>query len=195
MQEDTACFQHNRTSDKPVMYPYIPYIPYKVYSQTLKASISKFNLLQFNFQCFINTLNYFISYPGIKNYLDNSVKEAKEKGYSVTMFGRRRPIPELTSGNFMQRQFGERVAMNSPIQGSAADIMKIAMINVAKELKEKDLKSKIVLQVHDELLIEAYENEVEQVKDILKRNMEQAAHLNVPLDVDVQVGNNWDEAH
>ena len=111
------------------------------------------------------------------------------------MFGRRRPIPELTSGNFMQRQFCERVAMNSPIQGSAADIMKIAMINVAKELKEKDLKSKIVLQVHDELLIEAYENEVEQVKDILKRNMEQAAHLNVPLDVDVQVGNNWDEAH
>ncbi|MFR6563058.1 MAG: DNA polymerase [Eubacterium ventriosum] len=73
--------------------------------------------------------------------------------------------------------------------------MKIAMINVAKELKEKDLKSKIVLQVHDELLIEAYENEVEQVKDILKRNMEQATHLNVPLDVDVQVGNNWDEAH
>lgn len=139
--------------------------------------------------------DYFISYPGIKNYLDNSVKEAKEKGFSVTMFGRRRPIPELTSGNFMQRQFGERVAMNSPIQGSAADIMKIAMINVAKELKEKDLKSKIVLQVHDELLIEAYENEVEQVKDILKRNMEQAAHLNVPLDVDVQVGNNWDEAH
>ena len=139
--------------------------------------------------------DYFISYPGIKNYLDNSVKEAKEKGYSVTMFGRRRPIPELTSGNFMQRQFGERVAMNSPIQGSAADIMKIAMINVAKELKEKDLKSKIVLQVHDELLIEAYENEVEQVKYILKRNMEQAAHLNVPLDVDVQVGNNWDEAH
>lgn len=139
--------------------------------------------------------DYFISYPGIKNYLDNSVKDAKEKGYSVTMFGRRRPIPELTSGNFMQRQFGERVAMNSPIQGSAADIMKIAMINVAKELKEKDLKSKIVLQVHDELLIEAYENEVEQVKDILKRNMEQAAHLNVPLDVDVQVGNNWDEAH
>lgn len=139
--------------------------------------------------------DYFISYPGIKNYLDNSVKEAKEKGYSVTMFGRRRPIPELTSGNFMQRQFGERVAMNSPIQGSAADIMKIAMINVAKELKEKDLKSKIVLQVHDELLIEAYENEVEQVKDILKRNMEQAANLNVPLDVDVQVGNNWDEAH
>jgi len=139
--------------------------------------------------------DYFISYPGIKNYLDNSVKEAKEKGYSVTMFGRRRPIPELTSGNFMQRQFGERVAMNSPIQGSAADIMKIAMINVAKELKEKDLKSKIVLQVHDELLIEAYENDVEQVKDILKRNMEEAAHLNVPLDVDVQVGNNWDEAH
>ena len=89
--------------------------------------------------------DYFISYPGIKNYLDNSVKEAKEKGYSVTMFGRRRPIPELTSGNFMQRQFGERVAMNSPIQGSAADIMKIAMINVAKELKRKILEDGYVI--------------------------------------------------
>ena len=116
--------------------------------------------------------DYFISYPGIKNYLDNSVKEAKEKGYSVTMFGRRRPIPELTSGNFMQRQFGERVAMNSPIQGSAADIMKIAMINVAKELKEKDLKSKIVLQVHDELLIETYKDEQEQVERLLQEEME-----------------------
>ena len=127
--------------------------------------------------------------------MQDIVEEAKEKGYSATMFGRRRYIKELSSNNYMVREFGKRAAMNTPIQGTAADIMKIAMINVAKELKEKDLKSKIVLQVHDELLIEAYENEVEQVKDILKRNMEQAAHLNVPLDVDVQVGNNWDEAH
>ena len=138
--------------------------------------------------------DYFISYPGIKNYLDNSVKEAKEKGYSVTMFGRRRPIPELTSGNFMQRQFGERVAMNSPIQGSAADIMKIAMINVAKELKEKDLKSKIVLQVHDELLIETAKEEVEQVSAILEQEMKEAAHLSVALEIDMHTGENWYEA-
>ncbi len=139
--------------------------------------------------------DYFESYPGIKNYLDQSVADAKEKGYSVTMFGRRRPIPELKAGNFMQRQFGERVAMNAPIQGTAADIMKIAMIQVARELKEKELKSRIVLQVHDELLIEAYEDEVEVVKELLVRNMSEAADLHVPLEVGVEVGANWDEAH
>ncbi|MFQ9515387.1 MAG: DNA polymerase I [Eubacterium sp.] len=139
--------------------------------------------------------DYFESYPGIKNYLDGSVESAKKKGYSVTMFGRRRPVPELNAGNFMQRQFGERVAMNAPIQGTAADIIKIAMVNVAKEIKENNLKSQIVLQVHDELLVEAYENEVEQIRDILVRNMENAAHLSVPLDVEVECGSNWDEAH
>lgn len=139
--------------------------------------------------------DYFKSYPGIKNYLDDAVHQAKEKGYSTTMFGRKRPIPELKSGNFMQRQFGERVAMNAPIQGTAADIIKIAMVNVAKELKEKQLKSEIVLQVHDELLVETAIDEVEQVKEILVRNMESAANLHVPLDVEVEQGNNWDEAH
>ena len=139
--------------------------------------------------------DYFKSYPGIKNYLDNSVKEAKEKGYSTTMFGRRRPIPELKAGNFMQRQFGERVAMNSPIQGTAADIMKIAMINVERELRKNNLKSRIVLQVHDELLVETYKDEISTVQDILVKNMEGAANLHVPLDVDVKEGNNWDEAH
>lgn len=139
--------------------------------------------------------DYFESYPGIKNYLDNSVESAKEKGYSVTMFGRKRPIPELSSGNFMQRQFGERVAMNSPIQGAAADIMKIAMVNVAREIKEKNLKSRIVLQVHDELLIETYTEEAEQIKELLVRNMANAAHLSVPLEVGVESGSNWDEAH
>ena len=139
--------------------------------------------------------DYFESYPGIKNYLDSSVADAKEKGYSVTMFGRRRPIPELHSGNFMQRQFGERVAMNAPIQGSAADIMKIAMILVARELKEKNLKSRIVLQVHDELLLETYEEELETVKELLARNMSHAASLQVPLEVDIETGSNWDEAH
>lgn len=139
--------------------------------------------------------DYFDSYPGIKEYLDNSVKDAKEKGYSVTMFGRKRPIPELNAGNFMQRQFGERVAMNSPIQGTAADIMKIAMVNVAREIKEKNLKSRIVLQIHDELLVEAYIDEVEQIKELLVRNMADAAQLSVPLEVGIACGNNWDEAH
>lgn len=111
------------------------------------------------------------------------------------MFGRKRPIPELKESNFMRRQFGERVAMNAPIQGTAADIMKIAMINVDKALKNNNLVSRIVLQVHDELLIEAKKEEVEQVKDILINEMSQAANLEVPLLVEAKVGNNWDEAH
>lgn len=138
--------------------------------------------------------NYFNTYPGIKKFLDDAVESGKEKGYVTTLFGRRRPIPELSSGNFMQRSFGERVAMNSPIQGTAADIMKIAMINVQKRLSEANMKSRLVLQVHDELLIEAHESEVEQVKEILAYEMEHAAQLSVPLDVDMHTGENWYEA-
>lgn len=137
---------------------------------------------------------YFETYPGIKKFLDDAVAHAKENGYVTTLFGRRRPIPELTSSNFMQRQFGERIAMNSPIQGTAADIMKIAMINVDRELRKRDLKSRIVLQVHDELLVETLEEEIEEVKEILKQGMEQAASLEVPLEVDMHVGMNWYEA-
>ncbi len=138
--------------------------------------------------------NYFNTYPGIKKFLDDSVATGKEKGYVTTLFGRRRPIPELSSGNFMQRAFGERVAMNSPIQGAAADIMKIAMIRVQKRLTEANMKSRLVLQVHDELLIEAYEPEVEQVKEILGYEMEHAAELLVPLDIEMHTGENWYEA-
>ena len=138
---------------------------------------------------------YFATYPKVKEYLDKLVSDAKEKGYITTMFGRRRPIPELVSSNFMQRSFGERVAMNSPIQGSAADIIKIAMIRVWRALKEAGLRSKLILQVHDELLIETYEDEVEQVKTILEENMKQAAELKVCLEVDLHVGKNWYEAH
>ena len=138
--------------------------------------------------------NYFKTYPGIKTFLDDTVAHAKEQGYVVTLFGRRRPVPELESGNFMQRSFGERVAMNAPIQGTAADIMKIAMIGVNRTLKEKQMKSKLVLQVHDELLIESYKDEVEEVKSILKREMEEAASLSVPLDIDMHTGNSWYEA-
>ena len=138
--------------------------------------------------------NYFKTYPGIKTFLETSVEHAKEKGYVVTLFGRRRPVPELASSNFMQRAFGERVAMNSPIQGTAADIMKIAMIGVNRRLKEAQMKSRLVLQVHDELLIETHRDEVEQVKEILAYEMEHAASLLVPLDVDMHVGDNWYEA-
>ena len=137
--------------------------------------------------------SYFETYPGIKKFLDDSVTHAKEEGYAVTLFGRRRPIPELKSSNFMQRNFGERVAMNAPIQGTAADIMKIAMIGVNRELKEKQMKSRMILQVHDELLIETHPDEIETVKEILKRQMETAASLDVPLIADMQVGKNWYE--
>lgn len=138
---------------------------------------------------------YFATYPNIKEFLDGLVSSAKEKGYSVTMFDRRRPIPELNSSAFMQRQFGERIAMNSPIQGTAADIIKIAMIKVSRALKEQKLKSKMILQVHDELLIETYEDEIETVRKLLKDNMTQAANLKVALETDINAGANWLEAH
>ena len=137
---------------------------------------------------------YFETYPGIKKFLDDTVADAKERGYVVTLFGRRRPVPELSSSNFMQRQFGERVAMNSPIQGTAADIMKIAMIAVDRELRKRKMKSRLVLQVHDELLVEAWKEELDEVQKILKNCMEQAASLDVPLEVDMHTGKNWYEA-
>ena len=138
--------------------------------------------------------DYFATYPGIKTFLDHAVTHAKEEGYVVTLFGRRRPVPELSSSNFMQRSFGERVAMNSPIQGAAADIIKIAMIRVNQRLKDQKMKSRLVLQVHDELLIEAYEPELDEVQNILKEEMEHAAELKVPIEIDMHTGDNWYEA-
>ena len=137
---------------------------------------------------------YFATYPKIKSYLDGEVEKAKADGYSLTMFGRRRPVPELKSSNFMQRSFGERIAMNSPIQGTAADIIKIAMIRVNQALRSEHLRSRLVLQVHDELLIETAKEEVEEVSAILEREMRQAADLSVPLEVDMHTGENWYEA-
>ena len=136
---------------------------------------------------------YFNTYPGIKHFLDQAVADAKQNGYSLTMFGRRRPIPELSSSNFMQRSFGERVAMNAPIQGTAADIMKIAMIRVRDRLVEEDCKSRILLQVHDELLLEVAKEEADVVENILRTEMEKAAELAVSLDVDLHTGDNWYE--
>jgi DNA polymerase-1 len=137
---------------------------------------------------------YFETYPKIKSYLDGAVAEAKEKGYSTTMFGRRRPIPELSSSNFMQRSFGERIAMNSPIQGTAADIIKIAMIQVNEELKKRNLRSRLLLQIHDELLVETHKDEIAEVSQIMVEKMQNAAQLSVPLEAEVKQGKNWYEA-
>lgn len=134
---------------------------------------------------------YLEQYSGIKNFMNEVVEKAKETGYVETLFKRRRYIPELKSSNYMVRQFGSRAAMNTPIQGTAADIMKIAMINVLRELKSRNMKSKIVLQVHDEMMIEAPLEEVDEVKDILQKCMESACKLNVPLIAEVSEAANW----
>jgi len=137
---------------------------------------------------------YFEQYPKVKEFLDTTVADAEKDGYVTTMFGRRRPLPEILSSNFMQRSFGKRVAMNAPIQGSAADIMKIAMIRVWNELKKQNLESKILIQVHDELLLEVKEDEVEKVRSILVEGMKNAADLLVDMEVDVHCGKDWYEA-
>ena len=136
---------------------------------------------------------YLNEYAGIKKYMDDVTEIAKEKGYVETLFNRRRYIPELKSSNYNVRQFGMRAAMNTPIQGTAADIMKIAMINVYKRLKKENLKSKIVLQVHDEMMIEAPLSEAEKVKNIIKFEMENAVKLDVPLIAEVSEARNWYE--
>ncbi len=137
---------------------------------------------------------YFATYGKVKEFLDRTVEDAKKNGYTVTMFGRRRPIPELVSSNFMTRSFGERAAMNAPVQGTAADIIKIAMVRVNRRLKKEHLQSKLVLQIHDELIIETKKEEVEIVQKILVQEMMHAADLAVPLLVDANVGDSWYDA-
>lgn len=134
---------------------------------------------------------YLEEYAGIKKYMEKIVEEAKQKGYASTMFGRRRYIKELQSNNYMVREFGKRAAMNTPIQGTAADIMKIAMIKVYNELKTQNLKSKIVLQVHDEMMIEAPIEEKDQITQILKQSMESATTLKIPLIAEISEALNW----
>lgn len=137
---------------------------------------------------------YFARYSDVKAYMDSNVKAAKENGYVTTLLGRKRNIPELKSSNFAVRQFGERAAMNMPLQGSSADIIKIAMIRVHTMLKENGMKAKLILQVHDELIIDCPIEEAEKVSEILKKGMEEAVSLRVPLTVEVSRGNNWYEA-
>ncbi|MBK5251054.1 MAG: DNA polymerase I [Peptostreptococcaceae bacterium] len=136
---------------------------------------------------------YFKKYPDVKNFMDNQIDEAKKLGYVRTMFNRKRFIPELKSNNRNLRAFGERTAMNTPIQGSAADIIKIAMIKIYRELKDRELKSKLVLQIHDELIIETEASEIEEIKELMRRNMECAVEMEVPLTVDMKVGESWYE--
>ncbi len=139
--------------------------------------------------------SYFVKYPKIKEFLDQTVLDAKKNGYTKTMFGRIRPIPELNSSNFMQRQFGERVAMNSPIQGTAADIIKIAMIRVHDRLLDEGLKSRLILQVHDELLIETKEAEKDKVIKLLEKEMRGAVDMKVSMEVGTECGYDWYDAH
>ena len=151
------------------------------------------NIPQKEAQGFIDS--YFQTYPKIKEFLDQTVAQAKECGFTRTLFGRIRPIPELSSSNFMQRQFGERVAMNAPIQGTAADIIKIAMIRVHDRLIREGYKSRLILQVHDELLIETAEEEKEAVIVLLEEEMRGAADLKVELAVGTECGYTWYDAH
>ncbi len=136
---------------------------------------------------------YFDRYPGVKSYLEKSVEDAKRTGYAVTMFERRRSMLELKSSNYNTRSFGERVAMNMPIQGTAADIIKLAMVKVSQILKERGLKTKLILQVHDELIFDVPKAEADEVVLLVHECMEQVAHLSVPLDADVKVGHSWYE--
>ncbi|MCL2376073.1 MAG: DNA polymerase I [Defluviitaleaceae bacterium] len=138
--------------------------------------------------------SYFAMYPDVKRYMDAAVATAKQKGYAETIFGRRRHIPELFQANFNTRNFGERAAMNMPVQGAAADIIKIAMIKVHKRLGAEGLESRLILQVHDELLIEAKVGEEDKVKEILMDEMENAVSLSVPLSIDVNIGKSWYDA-
>ena len=139
--------------------------------------------------------NYFGIYPGIREYIDRTVAEAEEKGYVSTVLNRRRYMPELRTAKGAERQYAERAAINAPIQGSAADLIKIAMVRLNAFLAEKHMKTGLLLQVHDELLLEAPLDEVETVTGETKRIMENAYTLNVPLQVDIGVGRNWLESH
>jgi DNA polymerase-1 len=138
---------------------------------------------------------YFKKHEGVKNYMDNAVKTARENGYVKTLMGRKRPIPEINSHNTNIRQQAERLAINTPIQGTAADLIKIAMINIGQRLKERDLKTRMILQIHDELLFEAPETELETAKKLITHEMENALSLSVPLKVDMGWGKNWAKAH
>ena len=138
---------------------------------------------------------YFEKYPNVKTYMEKTKDDAREAGYIETLFGRRLYLRDINANNAIRRQASERIAINAPVQGSAADIMKIAMINTHRSLKKSGLKAKLTLQVHDELIVDTPKNETDKVTKLLTKSMQEAANLDVPLEVDIGMGNNWDQAH
>lgn len=138
---------------------------------------------------------YFEHYKGVSAFIEKTMQEARESGYVRTLLGRKRPIPELSSKETAVRQFGERTAVNTPIQGTAADIIKLAMVNIFNRLRKEGLKNLMILQVHDELVFEVPEKELEIMKQIVREEMEGVMELKVPLKVDIGIGKNWSEAH
>ena len=139
--------------------------------------------------------SYLAAFPKVDEYMQKTIADAKRDGYVSTLFGRRRALPELQSSNFQVRASGERMARNTPIQGTAADIIKLAMIGVDRALREQGLRSRMVLQIHDELMLEVPNEEIEPVKRILMEQMEKVVSLKVPLTVESNYGKNWLEAH
>ena len=137
---------------------------------------------------------YFETYSGVKEFMNSNVEKAQEFGYVTSYFGRKRNIDEINSDNYMTREFGKRAAMNMPLQGTASDIIKIAMINVFKAMKNQNLKSKLILQIHDELIVDAVPEEIEAVKQILKQEMENAVNLTIKLEAEVSLGDSWFDA-
>jgi DNA polymerase-1 len=160
-----------------------------VYGQSAFGLSQSLGISRDEAQSFINA--YFKRYHGVRVWLDNTMAEARQAGFVKTLYGRIRPIPDINSKDFNMRNFAERIAVNSPIQGTAADIVKIAMIRVHRLLQERNLAAKILLQVHDELVLEAPEAEVETVRNLVRAEMEGAAQLIVPLKVDLNVADNW----
>ncbi|MES0328334.1 MAG: DNA polymerase I, partial [Gammaproteobacteria bacterium] len=164
-----------------------------IYGMSAFGLAKQLGIGRYEAQDYVNL--YFERYPGVKNYMDSTREKAAEQGYVETVYGRRLYLPEINARNAQRRQYAERTAINAPMQGTAADIIKRAMINVDAALRASDLDAKVVMQVHDELVVEVSESQVEQLSELLRTNMESAADLSVKLVVDIGVGSNWDEAH
>jgi DNA polymerase-1 len=164
-----------------------------IYGMSAFGLAKQLNIGRLEAQDYIDV--YFARYPGVKDYMDKTREQAREKGYVETVFGRRLYLPEINARNGQRRQYAERTAINAPMQGTAADIIKRAMISVDSALASSKVDARVVMQVHDELVVEVRETGVEAVSDLLRIEMEQAAELKIPLVVDIGIGDNWDEAH
>jgi DNA polymerase-1 len=164
-----------------------------IYGMSAFGLAKQLNIGRYEAQDYIDV--YFARYPGVKEYMDKTREQAHDRGYVETVFGRRLYLPEINSRNGQRRQYAERTAINAPMQGTAADIIKRAMISVDQALAASKIEAKVVMQVHDELVVEVVEKDIEALAELLRLEMEQAATLKVPLVVDIGIGDNWDEAH